>query len=246
MAGLSKNALTAAQVRSALAVLGSEKKALAAQRFFKTGPGSYGEGDRFLGVTTPELRGVVARFRALPFNETLKLLKTGVHEERLASLSIWTLQFKATQDESVRGRIVRAYLTHARHVNNWDLVDSSADKILGIWLFDKNRALLYDLVTSNLLWERRIAMVATWAFIKAGESKDALRLAGLLMNDPEDLLHKAAGWMLREVGKRVSREDLSGFLKKNAHHMPRTMLRYAIEHYPEPERKRWLAMSRSV
>jgi len=233
-------AAKAADVRAALAVLGNAKKALAAARFFKTGPGGYSEGDRFLGVTVPEQRKVAAAFRDLPLKEALALLKNGPHEERLMALMILGLQFKAAKEEAVRGRIVEVYLANTRHVNNWDLVDDSAAPILGAWLQDKDRALLYRLIASPLLWERRIAMVATHHFIRAGESKDALRLARLLLDDPEDLMHKAAGWTLREVGKRVSREDLSDFLGKNAHRMPRTMLRYAIEHYPENERKRWL------
>ena len=234
-------AAKAADVRSVLAALGSAKKAQAAARFFKTGPGGYSEGDRFLGVTVPEQRKVAARFKGLPLKEALALLKDGAHEERMMALMIWGLQFKAAEDEAVRAGIVKAYLANTRHVNNWDLVDHSAAPILGAWLQDKDRALLYQLAASPLLWERRIAMVATHHFIRAGESKDALRLARLLLDDQEDLMHKAAGWTLREVGKRVSRDVLSGFLGRNAHRMPRTMLRYAIEHYPEEERKRWLA-----
>jgi 3-methyladenine DNA glycosylase AlkD len=230
----------AAELRSVLAALGSAKKAQAAARFFKTGPGGYSEGDRFLGVSVPEQRRVAARFKDLPLKEALALLKNGAHEERLMALMIWGLQFKAAEDEAVRAGIVEAYLANTRHINNWDLVDDSAAPILGAWLKDKDRALLYRLVASPLLWERRIAVVATHHFIRAGESKDALRLARLLLDDQEDLMHKAAGWTLREVGKRVSRDDLSGFLGKHAHKMPRTMLRYAIEHYPETERKRWM------
>jgi len=233
-------------VRSALAALGSEKKARLSARFFKTGPGGYSEGDRFLGVSSPEQRVVAARFRELPLKESLALLKDGAHEERLTALMIWGLQFRGAKDEAVRGRIVKAYLAGTRWVNNWDLVDDSAAPILGAWLQDKDRALLRRLAASPSLWERRIAMVACHHFIKRGESKDALRLARLLMDDREDLMHKAVGWMLREVGKRVSREDLSGFLRRNAYRMPRTMLRYAIEHYSKAERKGWLSASSAL
>jgi len=237
---------TAAQVRAALAALGSEKKAGLAARFFKTGPGGYSEGDVFLGVSTPQQRVLASRFRELPMKEALDLLKAGAHEERLTALMIWGLQFRGAKDEALRGRIVKSYLACTRWVNNWDLVDDSAASILGAWLADKDRSLLYRLAASPLLWERRIAMVASHHFIKRGESKDALRLARLLMEDREDLMHKAVGWMLREVGKRVSRDDLSGFLRRNAHKMPRTMLRYAIEHYSKAERKRWLAVSTAI
>lgn len=227
-------------VSKALKDLGSPERAKASARFFKTAPGQYGHGDKFIGVTVPEQRQVARQFRDLPLAETLALLQSPIHEERLTALIILVGQFaRAKQDPARREAIVKAYLKHLKWVNNWDLVDSSAGYILGVWLLDKDRRLLYKLVRSKVLWERRVAMIATQAFINAGDSADALKLAALLLDDPEDLMHKAGGWMLREVGKRVSREDLRAFLRRHAAKMPRTMLRYAIEHLDKAEQKRW-------
>jgi 3-methyladenine DNA glycosylase AlkD len=236
----------ARSLREALRKLGSPAKAASALRFFKAGPGQYGEGDKFLGVTVPEQRKLVREFRGLPLAECLALLKSPWHEERLTALLLLGDQFtRAKKDPALRDKIAQAYLKHLKWVNNWDLVDSSAPVILGAWLKDRDRSLLYKLVRSKRLWERRVAMVATQHFINAGESADALKLAALLLDDKEDLMHKASGWMLRELGKRVSREDLRAFLTQHAARMPRTMLRYAIEHLPEAERKRWMAQSKA-
>lgn len=231
--------LLASSVRAALRHHADTTRARAVARFFKCGPGEYGEGDRFIGVTVPAQRRVARQFRDLPLAEVDALLQSPVHEERLTALFILVEQFR--RHEAQRQRIVRLYLRRLRFVNNWDLVDSSAPQILGAWLLDKPRERLDRLARSRNLWERRIAMVATLQFIVKGESADAIRIATILLKDEHDLIHKAAGWMLREVGKRADVDALRGFLRRHAATMPRTMLRYAIERFPPAERARWLA-----
>ncbi len=233
---------TAAEVKKALAALATPEKSAASRRFFKTGKGEYGEGDRFLGVTVPDQRRCVRAFRGMEHNEIFKLLRSRTHEHRLTALLLLVDAYqRAKKDPLCRDLIVQGYLEHLRWINNWDLVDSSAPQIWGNWLLSRDRAPLYQQVQSQNLWERRIAMMATQELIKHGESRDALALAELLLSDPEDLLHKASGWMLREVGQKVALKDLRGFLKAHSQRMPRTMLRYAIEKLPEQERKSWLA-----
>ena len=221
-----------------------------ALRFFKCGPGEYGEGDRFLGVTVPAQRRIARRFRDLPLNETDALLQSPFHEERLTALFILVGQFVRTDDDRIRGRIFRLYMKRLRFINNWDLVDSSAAQIVGGWLADKpassaagGRALLDRLARSPHLWSRRVAMIATLHFISRGEHRDAIRIATRLVHDEHDLIHKAVGWMLREVDKRASPEALRTFLSRHAATMPRTMLRYAIERLPVVERRRWMKMA---
>ena len=212
-------------------------------RFFKTGPGEYGERDHFMGVTVPVQRSLAKRFAKLPLEDSEKLLHSDLHEERSLALFVLSLQC-AKGTDAERAAIVKLYLANAAHVNNWDLVDLSARPILGEWLRDRDRKVLYRLARSKNLWERRIAIVATYAFIVAGESKDTFAIAGLLLGDTHDLMHKAVGWMLREVGKRVSEDALRSFLETHASVMPRTMLRYAIERFSPKERASWLAKPR--
>jgi 3-methyladenine DNA glycosylase AlkD len=235
---------TAAAVRRALAERARPAYATALRWFFKTGPGEYGEGDVFIGVRVPAQRAVARQFRRLPPGEVRKLLASKVHEHRLTALLILVHQYQRG-DERVRGQIVKTYRANARRVNNWDLVDSSAPYILGDWLRrgDRGRARreLLRLAKARSIWQRRTAMLAAGAFIRAGEAEPALEVAGVLLDDEHDLIHKAVGWMLREVGQRVGRELLRGFLRAHAGRMPRTMLRYAIEHLAPAERKRWLA-----
>ncbi|MEN9581031.1 MAG: hypothetical protein RJA70_4040 [Pseudomonadota bacterium] len=232
--------LNAAAVRAALAKEATAEREAASRRFFKTGKGQYGEGDRFIGVTVPTQRKVARAFQHLALKEALLLLQSPVHEERLTALFILVRQYQRGTPE-VKSQIAKAYLRHTRNVNNWDLVDSSAPYILGNWLLDKDRSLLLNLARSKNLWERRIAMIATAAFIQNGESDDAFAIATQLLGDEHELMHKAVGWMLREIGKRIDVQLLRGFLKRYARTMPRTALRYAIEHLPAGERKRWLA-----
>ena len=222
--------------------LANPTKAKSAAWFFKTGPGDYGEGDQFIGLTVPKQRGIARRFRELPLSDALKLLKSPVHEKRLIALFIMVEHYRRG-DEAARHRVYQAYLRNTKLVNNWDLVDSSAAQIVGAHLTDKPRGILPKLARSQSLWERRISIIATYAFIKAGESRDTLKIAKLLLADEHDLIHKAVGWMLRELGNRDPAAE-RGFLDKHADTMPRTMLRYAIEKFPETERQRYLAARR--
>jgi 3-methyladenine DNA glycosylase AlkD len=236
--------LTARDLQARLRDLGSPGAAAHAARFFKTGPGQYGEGDLFLGVRVPVLRKLAVEFRALPEGEVLTLLRSGVHEERLLALLLLVL-IASTGDQGTKRRVYDLYLANTRYVNNWDLVDSSAREIVGGYLHDKDRGPLYRLARSDSRWERRIAIVATHHFIARHDHADTLGIAEVLLCDGHDLIHKAAGWMLREVGKR-DRATLEGFL--NAHHrsMPRTMLRYAIERFPPDVRRAYLTGSLTV
>lgn len=209
-------------------------------RFFKCGKGGYGEGDVFIGCTVPDQRRVARELGALPLAEVDELLVSRIHEERLTALLILVAQFERARAEAVRRRIFRLYMKRLRYINNWDLVDASAPTIVGGWLCDKDRTLLDELAAATHLWSRRIAMIATFHFIRQGSAEDALRIAEALLGDRHDLIHKAVGWMLREVGKRVSPAALREFLAKHAGTMPRTALRYAIERLPAAERKRWM------
>ncbi len=212
-------------------------------RFFKCAPGEYGEGDRFIGVTVPAQRAIARRFRDLPLADVESLLISPIHEERSTALFILVDQFQRG-DERTRGRIYRLYMRRLRFINNWDLVDTSAAPIVGGWLEDKTgrrpSGLLDRLARSRHLWSRRVAMIATFHYIHRGEHRDAIRIATILVNDSHDLIHKAVGWMLREVDKRASPAALTTFLDRYAATMPRTMLRYAIERLPATERKLWM------
>ncbi|MBI4748652.1 MAG: DNA alkylation repair protein [Acidobacteria bacterium] len=215
------------------------EKAKILQRFFKTGPGGYGAGDVFLGLTVPFLRQVVREFQTLSMDNTLTLLASEVHEERMLALLIWVRQFEKGNTQTKK-TIYDTYLQNTRLINNWDLVDASATSIVGGWLFEQtDRSRLTELAVSENLWERRIAMIATFYFIRRNHFDDALTVATQLLSDREDLIHKAVGWMLRETGKR-DLAILEGFLQKHYSVMPRTMLRYAIERFPEDRRQHYL------
>lgn len=236
---------TAQDVSRALMAYGTPERAAASGWFFKTGPGQYGEGDVFIGVTVPEQRTIAKEYENLPLKEIEMLLEDRRHECRATAIFILTRQF-AKADKKTQAKIVRFYMKHFSRVNNWDLVDSSARPILGTWLLsqpEKERAILYKLATSKKLWERRVSIVATHAFIVEEEFKDTFAIADILLSDTEDLMHKAVGWMLREVGKR-STKDLESYLKKNAAIMPRTALRYALEHFPDSVRKEYMGMKK--
>lgn len=213
-------------------------KAAILQKFFKTGPGQYGEGDLFIGVTVPQSRQVAKRFSDLALGEIKDLLCSGVHEERLVALLILVQKFDSAPDKEKEG-MIKFYLDNIKQVNNWDLVDLSAPCILGEHLMHRDRALLYRLARSGNVWERRISIVATYPFIRINDFADTIKIAALLLQDRHDLIHKAAGWMLREVGKRnVAIEE--EFLEKHFRVMPRTMLRYAIERLPERKKRRYM------
>jgi 3-methyladenine DNA glycosylase AlkD len=207
-------------------------------RYFKTGPGQYGEGDRFLGVTVPQTRRVVREFRELPLAEVAALLRSPWHEVRLCALLLLVRRFERG-DAAERRAIFALYLRSTAHIDSWDLVDLSAPRIVGGWLQDRSRAPLYRLARSRRLWERRIAILATAHFIARLDFADALALSEILLDDDHDLMHKAVGWMLREVGKRDV-GALEAFLEAHRARMPRTALRYAIERFPEAQRRRFL------
>jgi 3-methyladenine DNA glycosylase AlkD len=230
--------MTVPAVQARLRRESSARDARALQWFFKTGPGEYGEGDVFLGVKVPKIRAVAREFRAAPERVVKALLASRIHEERLLALLILVDQFERGSDAD-RARIVRLYLASTARINNWDLVDLSAPNIVGAWLLERDRSRLDRLARSRSLWERRIAIVATHAFIRRGQFADTLRVADRLLADGHDLIHKAVGWMLREVGKR-DRAALEAFLQPRCRRMPRTMLRYAIERFPEPRRQAYL------
>ena len=226
-------------MRAALAALADPETAAGSARYFKTGAGQYGEGDVFLGVKVPAVRTVVRRFRGLPLDEVDALLDDAEHEHRLAGVLLLVAAYPAAPEE-----VVERYLAAVRRgrVNNWDLVDASAEFILGPWLLDRDRGLLRELAASASLWERRVAVLATFDFLKHGDPSTTLELAEMLLGDREDLMQKAVGWMLRETGKRVSRDALTGFLDAHAAAMPRTMLSYATEHLTPDERAKYRAM----
>ncbi len=208
------------------------------QRFFKTGKGQYGEGDIFLGIRVPVLRKIAKKFRRISLAEVSKLLESKFHEERLLSILMLVNLFKSG-DEDDQELIYELYLDKTKFINNWDLVDISAGNIVGAYLYEKDRVPLYRLVKSQNLWERRISIISTFHFIRNYDFDDTLKIAEILFTDKEDLIHKAVGWMLREVGKRVI-EIEEEFLEEHYLKMPRTMLRYAIERFPETRRKMYL------
>lgn len=227
-------------IQSDIQVLGSKDRALFVARYFKTGKGEYGEGDIFLGLTVPQQRGIAKQYKDLALSDLKTLLHDPIHEYRLTALMILSLQFRRAKDAE-RKKIYEFYLSHKQHINNWDLIDGSARDIIGMYLLDKpkERKILYTLVRSKRLWDRRIAVIATFAFLKQKDFADSFALAEMLLNDKEDLIHKAVGWMLREIGK-IDKDREEAFLAKHYKIMPRTMLRYAIEKFPEKKRQKYL------
>lgn len=217
------------------------EKAEVSSRFFKTGKGEYGEGDVFWGISVPTQRGIAQKYSDAPFSVIEKMLRDPVHEFRLTALLILVYAYKKALLPQ-RKKIFDFYIRHTDFINNWDLVDSSARDIVGAFLYESgvDRALLYKLARSTSLWERRISIIATWFFIQKGDYKDTCAIATLHLTDSHDLMHKATGWMLREMGKK-SEKHLVDFLKKNYKRMPRTMLRYALEKFPQEMRKAYLA-----
>lgn len=238
--------MSAQQVQSALHAIATPAKAKASAWFFKTGKGQYGYGDKFRGITVPEQRKLAKQFKTLSLPEITKLLKSPWHEDRLTALLILDLQFQKG-DPATQKKIYQFYLKNLKTVNNWDLVDSSASYIVGQYLLNTNSStiILQKLVKSKVLWERRVGIIATHAFIRAGDPKPTIQIAPLLLKDKEDLMHKAVGWMLREVGKGCSMEVLRDFLKLYAATLPRTALRYAIEHMSQAEKQRWMALGKA-
>lgn len=228
----------AAFIKDEMAAMASPQRATVLRRYFKTGPGEYAEGDVFIGVRVPELRKLVKKHRTADMVVIEDLLRSPVHEHRQAALFLLIQRFRSAGVDG-QAAIVDFYLSHTEYVNNWDLVDCSAHAIVGAFLLHRDKGILYRLVRSPRLWERRIAIVATWHFIRAGHVGDTLKLAARLLADTEDLIHKSVGWMLREVGKQ-DESALLAFLEAHYRQIPRTTLRYAIERFPQPRRRSFL------
>lgn len=230
--------MTATEIRARLRKMGNPQRAAISQRYFKTGPGEYGEGDIFLGLSVPQLRKLAVEYQNIETAEILELLRSPVHEERLLAL-LALVRVYSRGDKDTKRKVYELYLENTRFINNWDLVDASAHHIVGHYLADKNKKPLYALAKSSSLWERRISIISTFWFIRSGEFSETLKISKLLLSDKEDLIHKAVGWMLREVGNR-DRASAESFLIGHCKRMPRTMLRYAIEKFPEPQRQMYL------
>jgi 3-methyladenine DNA glycosylase AlkD len=227
------------ELKRELQALGNPEKAKELSRFFKTGKGEYGEGDEFLGITVPEQRKLAKVYVDLSLLDIENLLQSKMHEHRLTALLILTYQFPKAPVVK-QSEIVTFYLQQTKWINNWDLVDVTCRPILGAYLLERDRDILYDLGRSESLWEQRIAIVTTMEFVKHGQFEDTLQMTVILLNNSHDLIHKAVGWALREVGKK-DRQTLEAFLDRYGIQMPRTMLRYAIEHFDEPKRKAYLS-----
>ncbi|MDX2775879.1 DNA alkylation repair protein [Streptomyces caniscabiei] len=231
-----------ADLKAELSQKSSPEKAAFFPRFFKTGPGQYGEGDQFLGITVPDCRSVAKQFKTLPLEDIVELLHSRWHEERLVALLILGFQYQKA-DEDIQTTIYQTYLANTAWINNWDLVDLSCRDIVGAYMYHhpKHRDTLDKLAASELLWDRRIAVISTLYFLMKGEPAPTLHVVGTLLSDKHDLIQKASGWMLRELGKRVDPQLLIAFLRTHYESVPRTTLRYAIEHFPPDVRRRYLA-----
>jgi 3-methyladenine DNA glycosylase AlkD len=227
------------KIADSLARFADPQKAKVLSGFFKTGKGEYGEGDVFIGVKVPESRKVARMFLDVDLETVKGLLESRVHEHRLTGFLILVEKFNAG-DASAKRAIYTFYMKNSKRANNWDLVDLTADKIVGEFLLDKDKSVLYGLAKSENVWERRIAIVSTFAFIKKGRFDETLKIAEMLLEDRHDLIQKAVGWMLREVGKRGGLGQEEGFLKKHSKKMPRTMLRYAVERFGERKKRTYI------
>ncbi len=230
--------MKAKEISKRLQKMGDKEDARFLQGFFKTGVGQYGEGDIFLGIRVPALRKLAKEYKALPPEKVLPLLRSPYHEVRLFTLILLVNAF-AQGDETIQKKIYNLYMANTRYINNWDLVDISAPNIVGAFLLERSKKPLYQLAKSKSLWERRIAVLATFYFIRSNKFADSLKIAGILLRDKEDLIHKAVGWMLREIGKRDI-ECAELFLQKHCRVMPRTMLRYAIERFIQSKRRMFM------
>jgi len=228
-------------IKQDLLSVSNKDKAKLLSRFFKTGPGQYGEGDVFAGIVVPDIRKVVKKHRDMKFSDIVKLLHSREHEFRLTALLLLVYKYSKGSDEEKK-KIYDIYLANTKWINNWDLVDLSAPHIIGGYLVSNNKEkkILERLARSSSLWERRIAVLATFAFIRSGDYKEVFKIAEMLLNDEHDLIHKAVGWMLRECGKRCGRDVEILFLEKHYREMPRTMLRYSIEHFSLKEKAKYM------
>ncbi len=233
--------MTGVEAKKELRRSADPEKANILQRFFKTGKGEYGDGDKFIGATMPKIRNIAKKFSEMAISETEKLLHSDIHEERMLALCILIRQFQRA-DEGSRKKIFYFYLKNTEHINSWDLVDLSAPNIAGVYLADKDRKIIYKLAKSKVLWERRIAILSTFAFLRKGDCEDTFKVSEMLLDDKEDLIQKAIGWMLREVGKRCSIQAEKEFLKTHSAKISRIALRYAIERFPNNEKIRFMKM----
>lgn len=226
--------MTLNELKKDLSSLGEKDRAANYQRFFKTGKGEYGEGDIFLGIIVPNIRKVARKYKELDVADISKLVSSPIHEERMCALVIMTLRYPKDKDT-----FYKLYLDNLKYINNWDLVDVTCPRIVGDYLLDKPREILYQMASSKNLWEKRISIISTCMFVRNGEYEDTLKISEILLHDEHDLIHKAVGWMLREAGNK-SKKTEEEFLRKHYKAMPRTALRYAIEKFPEVERKKYL------
>jgi len=232
--------MSLSEIKNELKRLGDAERATHALRFFKTGKGEYGEGDKFIGASVPTQRAVAKKFKQIPLIEVFELMKSEFHEHRLTALFILVDKYKKA-DEKTKKQIADFYLANLKYVNNWDLVDSSAHKIIGEYLLENpgERDILYKLARSNHLWSKRVSIISTFTLIREKQSNDALKIAEILLKDEHDLMHKAVGWMIREIGNRDHATEKK-FLDKHFKYMPRTMLRYAIEKLPPAEKSYYM------
>jgi len=231
-------ALSHKQLIDELKQLADNQVATQLLRFFKTGPGDYGEGDQFLGIKVPQLRKLAKHYMALPLSDVKQLICSPWHEARMVALIILTLKFKLA-DNVERKKVYSLYTASTRYINNWDLVDVTAPNIMGEYLLERDRSVLYTMARSRDLWKKRIAIISTYTFIRHHQFDDTLAISEILLNDKHDLIHKAVGWMLRETGNRDLKTE-EHFLQQHYHNMPRTMLRYAIEKFPQQRRLQYL------
>lgn len=227
------------EVQKEIRSLGNKKSAQNCARFFKTGKGEYGYGDIFLGVKSPDIRKLAKEYGTISLTETKKLIKSKYHEERLLGLFILINKYSKSRKETEKEKIYQLYINHFKYINNWDLVDVTCPHVIGKHLMDKNRDILQLWAKSDDLWTKRIAMITNWWFVRKGDLSEVFKIAKILLHDDHDLIHKAVGWMLREAGKKDLKKA-ENFLKKYYKNMPRTMLRYAIERYPEVRRQKYL------
>ena len=232
---------------SELQAIATSERAKASAWFFKTGKGQYGEGDVFIGISTPDLRAICKKFPSLSLEELQVLLNDPIHEYRMAALMILVNQMKKTKGDTQK-RIYDFYLKNTKQINNWDLVDASARDIVGYYLFDKDRQILYDMARTDHLWTQRIAIIASWYFINKNQYEDTFRIAEILLSHKHDLIHKAVGWMLREIWKReeagrIGTKEVEQFLERNISKIPRTALRYSIEKMTEERRRYFMKLT---
>lgn len=224
------------QIKKEINESANKNKARILQKFFKTGKGEYGEGDIFLGLKSEQIKNIAKKYKKISLDKIQILLNSKIHEERVCALRILVHQYEKTKNKK---GIFNFYLKNSKKINNWDLVDLSAPNIVGDYLLDKNKKILYKFANSKNLWQKRISIISTFTFIRNNKFEDTLKISKILLKDEHDLIHKAIGWMLREVGKR-DKKILKKFLKENYNKIPRTTLRYAIEKFDEKERKIWL------